>query len=122
MSGIPTIINSYDQCCAAGGLRIVISYYPAEPRARRSWAKFSVSAFQDGREIATDPQAAWYDYKRMTFSPDYPLREGKPKALAQAIKWANKKYGERQFVKNRMGDWVEKEVNEKFPLRKRNKP
>jgi len=32
------------------------------------------------------------------------------------MEWACQKYGPREFAKNRMRDYVEKEVNERFPI------
>lgn len=112
------IINTWDQCTAAGGDCVAIYYHPYNARAC-SPAKWSVSRFKDGKELVTDKEAAWYDYKRKTFSIGHPIREHKQAALAEAINWVCKTYGPRTFVRNRMGDYVEQDVNERFPIPRR---
>ncbi len=112
-----TVINSWDQMVAAGGDRIAIYYNGPEARAI-SVARYQVVRLVNGYERQTDPMAAWYDYHKKTFVVDYPLREGKPIALAEAIAWVAETYGERDFVRNRLGDYVEREINERFPIPK----
>ena len=109
------IINTWDQCVAAGGDRIVIGYHSPGPREVSSNAYY-VWRVRDGHEVATDKDAAWYDNKRKHFIVMHPLREHKPAALAAAIAWVTRTYGPRQFVRNRMGDHVEAEVNAQFPI------
>ena len=71
----------------------------------------------NGREKVTDPKAHWADYGKKFFSSS---GWGERKlVLETAIKWANETFGPRDFVRNRMGDYVEREVNEKFPIPKR---
>ena len=119
MSGVTRrIINSWDQNVAAGGDRITIYYYAPEARAV-SVARYQVVHLVDGHQRQTDPKAAWYDHGKKTFLVSYPLREGKPIALAKAIAWVAETYGVRDFVRNRFGDYVEREVNERFPIPKR---
>ena len=118
------IINTYDQCVAAGGDRIAIHYTPNGDSRSMIYAHWSVHRYQDGKRVATDPKAHWQDYGAKTFSLfSYGGigRNGakrKAHALAVAIEWANENYGKREFVRNRMGDYVEREVNERFPIRR----
>lgn len=122
------IINTYDQNVAVGGDRIVIYFNKSQTGRMATGAKFSVRRYKEGVELKTEPTAPWYDYGAKTFdvnwthSKDFP-REGshsqkKLQALAEAIAWVIKKYGPRVFVKNLVGDFVEKEVNDKFPIPK----
>lgn len=115
------LINTWDQLRAAGGDRVAISYSNPEPRSCRvpCWR---VWRMVDRREIKTDPKAAYYDNGAKSFIVHHPIRRYKAVALAEAIAWANATYGPRTFVRNRMGDMLEAEVNAKFPLppRKRN--
>lgn len=108
-----SIVNSYDQCKAAGGDRIFITYYKREKVFLGRWV---VIRIMNGKEVKTDPKAAWYDYHHMTFIVGG--RYEKKEQLAAAIAWVAEKYGPREFVRNRMGDYVERDVNEQFPLRK----
>jgi len=117
------IINTYDQTCAAGGDRIVIYHQTQETGRSYRSASWKVARYHDGQEILTDPKGAWYEYGKKTFSlsslqqnEGESLRNFRNRILQDAINWANKKYGAREFVKNRLGDYVEKEVNEKFPI------
>ena len=109
------IINTHDQLCAFGGDRIAILFSAQiSGRACRS-ANYSVYRVVDGKELITDPKAHWRDYGHKAFDV-CGGRETKPAVLAEAIAWANAKYGEREFVRNRVGDYVEREVNERFPI------
>lgn len=108
-----TIINTYDQMQAAGGDRVAIAWQRADKWRCAGW---HVYRLVNGRQVKTDRDAAWYDNGQKFFLAWHPVREGKPKALAEAIEWANKTYGVREFVRNKWGEYVEREVNERFPI------
>lgn len=107
------IINTYDQCCAAGGDRIVLSYYAKQPRSVLS-SRWKVHRYVNGVSVKTDSTCPWYDYGDKSFSGF----SGRKKSYAEAVTWVTENFGPREFVRNRMGDFVEKEVNEKFPIPK----
>lgn len=119
------LINTYDQCVGFGGDVIVLFYQRNEYGRFSRSAAFQVGRYKDGHGMATDPYAHWQDSGHKTFLVSANHREGetphqaKMRTLAEAIQWVTKKYGKREFVRNRMGDWVEKRVNDKFPLPKR---
>ena len=117
-----TIVNSWDQCVRAGGDRIGISYYAARSRSVMP-AHWRVWRLVDGKEVKTDPKAAWYDNGCKTFLLRLGTthKERKAHALRDAVEWVKDRYGERDFVKNRLGDYVEREVNERFPIPKERK-
>lgn len=106
------IINTWDQCVAAGGDRIAIYYHTASKWRLPGWR---VVRMKNGRELRTDPKAHWEDRGMKTFNFCAPRLEKEPK-LREAIAWAHAQYGRRDFVRNRMGDYVEREVNERFPI------
>lgn len=118
-------INTYEQQVADGGDRVVIYYHPQDLGRGGHGASWAVGHFVGGKAKVTDPNAAWYDNKLKTFVVFEPHNVShsvrKKYALVKALTWAMAKYGKREFVGNRMGDMVEKEVNERFPLRKREK-
>lgn len=120
------IINTWDQQVRDGGDRVVIFYSPQDLSRGGHGAKWSVGHFKSGKSYVTDAGAAWYDNKQKTFVVFEPHggthHEQKQATLVKALAWVTEKYGKREFVRNRMGDMVEKDVNEKFPLRKRPKP
>src|SRR5690348_6296256 len=114
MSNPQRIINTYDQCAAYGGDRIVIYYHKTETGRGSRSAHFSVHRYEDGKKIVTDLNAAWYDYGSKTFSLSFrggSFSERKKQALAEAIAWVKEKYCKDEFVLNRIGDYVEREVN-----------
>jgi len=122
------IINTYDQCAAAGGDRIVIYRQIQETGRGYHAPSWQVARYIDGNSTVTDPKASWYDYGKKTFSlsrlernAGESIGEFRKRILQDAIAWANKTFGPREFVKNRVGDYVEREVNEKFPIPKREK-
>jgi hypothetical protein len=121
-----SLINTYDQQVAAGGDRIVIYYRIQETGRASQNAAWQVGRFKDGQKWTTDSKAAWYDYNHKTFNlwrnAGESLKDCRARKLNEAINWVSEKYGPREFVKNQVGDYVEKEVNEKFPLPKREKP
>jgi len=122
----PRLINTFDQCKAAGGDRIAILYKAGDYGRGGTSACVLVARIKDGREVVTDPKAHFLDYGRKAFPVHRYLQEGpfhlaKREAIRQAMEWACQKYGPREFAKNRMRDYVEKEVNERFPIPKRKK-
>ncbi len=119
------IINTWDQNVADGGDRVVIFYTPRATGRGVHGAKWQVGHFVGGKARVTDPEAAWYDggakagLKTFLVFSAGTHQEKKARALAEAVAWATERYGAREFVRNWMGDMVEKVVNERFPLRKR---
>jgi len=110
------IINTYDQCKAASGERIAI-YYRGVDRGRGGHgAGFLVGRFKDGVEYKTDPDAHYHHNFMKWFPVTYPVPKNKPLVLVQVTAWVAERYGAREFVRNRMGDYVEKDVNAKFPI------
>lgn len=113
----PRIINTYDQNVAAGGKRVYIMRYTRSGYRDVIPSNWNVNLMINGVKYKTAPDAPWYDYGCKTFS--FSGRKNAADQLLAAIAWANETYGPREFVRNRMGDYVEKEVNEKYPLPKR---
>lgn len=108
------IINTWDQNVAAGGDRIIVSYRKAEKWTTGGW---HVIRIKDGKQLVTDKTAHWQDRGSKFFAGA--SREAKQQALELAFEWIHATYGMREFVRNRMGDFVEREVNEQFPLPRR---
>lgn len=80
----------------------------------------------------SDTDEPWYSHGNKHFNrynvsvPDgIPSRRLGPEqdklALQLAIDWANRKYGPFEWVRNRCGDYVPKELNAKFPIRRNGK-
>ena len=120
------IINTYDQMVAAGGDRITIfvnHWRGTRETYRDGW---HVSRMKDGKWLVVDPSTK-DDVYGLRGSNEFRRdrmghwREQDARALELAIAWACEKYGKREFVRNRRGDYVECEVNEKYPIRKREK-
>lgn len=111
-------VNTFDQMRLAGGDRVGIFWHGPDYGRGGSCAKWVVIRLVDGVEIPTKPGAPWYDYNRKTFSV-FGVREFKKPKLEEAIAWIEGRFERREFVRNRMGDYVERDVNERFPLPKR---
>lgn len=119
------IINTYNQLKKAvasgfGKRQAVAVSYSAPDRSNSrdvSVPKWSVwSPF-----FQTDPNAPWYDYGHKTFSLGVngdSHKQRKDTALSNATAWAAEQYGVTQWAKNRQGDYVPKEINDNFPIRK----
>ena len=80
-------------------------------------SRWVVCRYIDGQEVKTDPKAGWYDYGRKTFS----VHAGKPEGLQVALAWVKEQFKKEDFVRNRSGDYVEREVNTRFPIPKKEK-
>jgi hypothetical protein len=120
------IINTYDQLKAARDAgfatrRTVALSYSAPDRSNSrdvsvpKWSVFS-PFFQ------TNPEAAWYDNGCKTFLlglKGATHKERKEAALKEAMAWATQRYLISEWAKNRQGDYVDKEINDNFPLAKR---
>jgi hypothetical protein len=122
------IINTYDQLKTAldSGFdkrkAIAISYHaPDRSNSRdisvQQWSVWS-PLFQ------TDPHAHWSDRGAKTFSlhshgGNGSHKDRKDAALQVAMKWAEERYGVIEWAKNRQGDYVAKKINDRFPVRKR---
>lgn len=115
------IVNTWDQMRHFGGDRVAICYNCQDTGRGGSPAKWVVLRLVDGQEAPTNPGAPWYDWKRKVFILMSGRAQKKPK-LQAAIAWVAQHYGERAFVRNRLGDYVETEVNAKFPIPAKSRP
>lgn len=122
------IINTYDQLKAAHAagfatrLAISISYSAPDKSNSRDVSVANWSVYSPF--FQTEPAAPWYDYGCKTFAleiNDLPHRERKAAALKAAMAWATERWLITEWVKNRQGDYVAKEINDNFPIPKREK-
>jgi hypothetical protein len=86
---------------------IAISYHRYESRDLQANASKVWSPF-----FALYPEGHWRDRGAKSFVGD------KKESLPLAMEWAVKTYGELNLVRNRMGDYVPKIVNDIYPLSK----
>lgn len=105
-------MNTYEQLKKAVENRLInqkqaiaISYHRHEPREVRSngcqvWSPF----------FSTDKDAHFSNYGAKSFTGN------KKESLPRATEWAVKTYGELNFVRNKLGDYVPKVVNDNFPI------
>lgn len=112
-------VNTWEQMRLAGGDRVGIFWHGPDYGRGGSCAKWVVIHIVDGVEVPTSPNAPWYNWKRKTFDVFGAVREFKAPKLAETIAWVEGRFGRREFVRNRLGDYVEREANERFPLPKR---
>lgn len=116
------IINTYDQLRAAGGgVAILSSYTGTRTQYFYGWAVWRVGA--NGKQIVTDPKAHWSDYGKKVFSATGAAgatpAERSRNALTQAKQWvAEQGWYDGEWTRNRMRDYVPREINKRFPLRK----
>jgi len=112
------IINTYDQMKAAQGDRIAILKQNADYGRGGHGSGWHVHRVVNGVPMQTDRNGHWSDHGFKYFSSHRGGHAGVRAALAEAIAWAINRYGQREFVRNRWGDYVEREVNEAFPIPK----
>lgn len=113
------IINTWDQIKTAGG-GLFICWQSGHGVIGSSYAVYLID--EKGKEIRTDksPTAPWYEHGRKSF-PAYG-RENKKKALEEAKAWVAENYpniAPKEWAKNRLGEFVDAEINKKFPIPKR---
>lgn len=115
--------NTHEQLVkAGGGVAITPSYTGTRTQYFYGWAIYRVN--EHGKQIATDPKAHWSDYGKKVFSASFGVEGGSPaersrNALAAAKQWvAERGWYEGEWTRNRMRDYVPKEINKRFPLRK----
>ncbi len=120
-----SLINTYDQLRVYGGDRVAVTYRSGSFHSHSpAW---HVLHMVDGAARVTDPRAHFLDNKLKTFLLPFSLRPGerghhserKRTALEQALAWTRARYGEREFVRNAWGDYVEADVNARYPLKRR---
>lgn len=110
------IINTHDQLVAAGR-GIALIYHTVHPRDC-SVRKWSVYAVMNGKVVRTKSDAPWYDYGQQTFLVGFGLT--RMQVLEKAKQWVATNYAEDgPWVRNRMGDYVPKRINDQFPIPKR---
>lgn len=113
------IINTYDQLIRFGGDRIAIFYHGGGSGRFSMPQKWAVARYINGQQYVTNKDAHWTDYHCKTFglfNGGQTHSERKAKALKEALDWVAKTYNRTDLIRNRLGDYVEREVNEKFPI------
>jgi hypothetical protein len=116
-----SIINTYDQLLAAreAGLPDV-AVLPRKVRGGRTDWRDGWKVWRPGFNLGTETDLFSYDYGYRVFSDvDRNSRAGRAKALAAANQWAGLRYKVEGWVRNPMGAYVDRRVNEKFPLPRR---
>jgi hypothetical protein len=73
-----------------------------------------VVCFDNGREIFLDPKGAWYRHGRLALESFGSKRKG----AEDVRKYFEEHHPSVVLVRNRAGDYVPKEANELFPIRK----
>lgn len=118
-----TIYNTHEQLKAAvqsgtiGKSKAVCVCYSARIEGRSGWGHIP-GARVSSPFFETDPKAHWSQYGQKRFSN---LGLNWRAQIEFAKSWASKKYGIKAWARNRSGDFVPAEVNEKHPIPKREK-
>lgn len=122
MSEEHEIINTYDQLCrAGGGVAIMPSYTGSRTQYFYGWAVYRVN--EHGKQIVTDPKAHWSDCGKKVFSAssqqgDTPAERSRA-AREAAKQWiAEQGWYNGEWQRNRAQDYVPKDINQRFPIRK----
>lgn len=113
------VINTYDQLRQAvkDGLietkqAIMVYYAPYEARGGQGSCWMVASPF-----FETDPQSTWYYHGKKAFI--VAGRSSMGRKRQEAIEWATKVYGVKEWKRNRVRDYVPAIVQEKLPIPKR---
>lgn len=120
------IINTHEQLKAAVAAgfdkrkAVAISYHSPDRSNSRDVSVMHWRIFSPF--FNTNPDAPWCDNGCETFSLGFKNgthKERKDATLSDATAWAAEQYGVTRWVKNRLGDYVAKEINDNFPIPKR---
>lgn len=111
------IVNTHIQVSRAGikPLVSIVVSYGTQKRYVDGWSAYGIG-FQ------TDPKAPWYQYGCKWFSSvvrSGTFHERQKAALLEAIAWTSKKYGHKEWTKNKFGAYVPVEVERAVPTRKK---
>lgn len=107
------ICNTHDQLHAAGG-GVAITR-----QAGSGWCIYRLD--EKGSAVPTDPEGPWYNGGMKTFLSigAGPMKARRDAALAKAIAWVAKTYGETgPWVGNRLGDKVPERIAKAYPIRR----
>lgn len=116
------VVNTHDQLKrAGGGVAIMPSYLGARERFFYGWAVYRIN--ERGKQIVTDPEAHWANYGQKVFramgQKGDTRAERSRNALAAAKKWvAEQGWYDGEWMRNRTRDYVPKEINKRFPIRR----
>lgn len=108
------ILNTHDQLTVAGG-GVAITRRAGNGRAcvNPAFQVYRVNAA--GKQLMTDPEAAWYDNFCKTFT--FIGRPDVKAALEAAKAWCAARYKlEGPWVRNRIGDYVTESMNGHYPI------
>ena len=75
-----------------------------------------ILCFENGHEIFLDPNGPWYRYGRLEVPRE--TFGGKRGGLEDVRKYFTEHHPSVTLVRNRQGDYVPKEANDLFPIRK----
>lgn len=118
------IINTHDQLKAnGGGVAIVPTYTGVRTIHPYGWGIYRVG--KDGKAIPTDPNAHWTEYGKKVFPHNRhngTPAEQKRASLEAAKAWITEQgWHDGEWTRNQARDYVPKEVNDNFPIAKRDK-
>lgn len=116
-------VNTHEQLkLAGGGVAITVAKGGARSDFVSGWHVYRVGA--DGQKIPTYPDGPWYHHGLKWFCVQRgngrSFHEGLRLALEEAKKWvAEQGWYDGEWVGNRQRNYVPKEINKRFPIRKR---
>lgn len=113
------VINTHEQLVrSGGGVAITLHYSGARREYVYGWSVYRVNA--DGKQVVTDPNAHWSDYGKKVFRGEGSSFHGRQRnALESAKRWvAEQGWYEGEWKRNRMRDYVPKEADQRFPIKK----
>jgi hypothetical protein len=116
------VINTYHQLHAAGGgVALTAHYTGIRTMSFNGYGVYRVNT--QGKQLVTDKDAHWQHYGMKIFSLSSAAgdtkKERKANALEAAKRWvAEQGWYTGKWERNRVQDYVSKEINERFPLRK----
>jgi len=115
------VLNTHQQLTlAGGGVAITLAYNGVRDQSVYGWAIYRVDA--KGKQIVTNPDAAWYEYGEKVFrGKGASFHERQRDALEAAKKWvAEQGWYDGEWKRNRMRDYVPAGVDKRFPIRRSN--
>jgi hypothetical protein len=119
------IVNTFDQLMASREIGMPdVAICPRHIQGTMQFWRDGWKVWRPKYNLGTETNPFDWDYGCKIFAEDFHATSHKlarKDAFAAAVAWAKSRYKISQFVRNRMGDYVDSLVNELFPLPKRSR-
>ena len=114
------IINTFDQLLAAREVGLPdVAIVPRRLNGGRDSWRDGWKIYRPKFNLGSEKNQFDWDYGYKVFSEMYHTPECRKEAFNAAKQWVKERYKIESFIRNTMFDYVDRRVNERFPLPKK---